>query len=222
MKRLSRIALVCAIACAVVVGGSNIWVIASTKSSILTYEEATTRAQAGYIADAIVVLGAGLRADATPSSILRDRLDDGIALYFAGLAPKLIMSGDNATVSHNEVAAMKAYAIEKGVPSEDIFCDHAGFSTYDSMYRAQSIFGARSIVVATQSYHLPRALAVAQTLKTQAIGVPSDYQSYSAQFWYDVREIPARTKDLFKAIVGVPSTVGGEMISLNQSGNVTN
>ncbi|WP_165043111.1 vancomycin high temperature exclusion protein [Adlercreutzia sp. ZJ138] len=222
MKRLSHIALACVIACAIVVGGSNAWVIGSTKSSILTHEEAIARVQSENAADAIVVLGAGLRADATPSSILRDRLDDGIALYFAGLAPKLIMSGDNATVSHNEVAAMKAYAIEKGVPSEDIFCDHAGFSTYDSMYRAQNIFGASSIVVATQSYHLPRALAVAQTLGMEAVGVPSDYENYGAQLWYDVREIPARTKDLFKAIMRTPSTVGGEMISLNQSGNVTN
>lgn len=221
MKRLLRIALACIVACAIVVGGSNAWVIGSTKSSILTYEEATARAQSGHVADAIVVLGAGLRADATPSSILQDRLDDGIALYFAGLAPKIIMSGDNATVTHNEVAAMKAYAIEQGVPAEDVFCDHAGFSTYDSMYRAQRIFGARSIVVATQSYHLPRALAVAQTLGMEAIGVPSDYDSYGAQLWYDAREIPARTKDLFKAIVTAPAQLGGETISLDQSGNVT-
>ena len=81
-------------------------------------------------------------------AFLRDRLDDGIALYKEGVAPKLIMSGDNSTVSYNEVQVMKDYAISQGVPSYDIFCDHAGFSTYESMYRAKHVFGAERIVLA--------------------------------------------------------------------------
>ena len=80
--------------------------------------------------------GASVYSDGTPSGILQDRLDDGIALYFAGAAPKIIMSGDNGTESYNECWAMKQYAISQGVPSEDVFCDHAGFSTYETMYRA--------------------------------------------------------------------------------------
>ena len=125
----------------------------------------------GFDADAIVVLGASVFADGTPSGILQDRLDDGIALYKAGVAPKLIMSGDNSTVSYNEVQVMKDYAISQGVPSQDIFCDHAGFSTYESMYRAKNVFGAQRIVVATQTYHLYRALYAAQGLGLEAIGV---------------------------------------------------
>lgn len=196
---------------------TNVVTIAGSKSSIVTTEEASIQS-----ADAVVVLGASVFADGTPSGILQDRLDDGIALYFAGVAPKLIMSGDNGTASYNEVRVMKQYAVAKGVPSEDIFCDHAGFSTYESMYRAKYVFGCERIVVATQTYHLYRALWSAKSLGMQAVGVPSDYHEYQKQLQYDIREIPARTKDFFKALVRVPSTYVGDPISLNQDGDVTN
>ena len=179
------------------------------------------QAAVGFDADAIVVLGASVFADGTPSGILRDRLDDGIALYKEGVAPKLIMSGDNSTVSYNEVQVMKDYAISQGVPSYDIFCDHAGFSTYESMYRAKHVFGAERIVVATQTYHLYRALYAAQGLGLDSLGVASDYHDYSKQLQYDLREIPARTKDFFKTLFKVPSTFVGDPISLDQSGDVT-
>lgn len=196
---------------------TNVVTIAGSKGSIATSEEANIQS-----ADAIVVLGASVFADGAPSGILQDRLDDGIALYFAGVAPKLIMSGDNGTASYNEVRVMKQYAIAQGVPSEDIFCDHAGFSTYESMYRAKYVFGCERIVVATQTYHLYRALWSAKCLGMQAVGVPSDYHEYQKQLQYDVREIPARTKDFFKALLRVPSTYVGDPISLAQDGDVTN
>ena len=125
---------------------TNVVTIVGSKGSIVTAEKASIGD-----ADAIVVLGASVLPDGTPSGILADRLDDGIALYFAGVAPKIIMSGDNGTASYNEVKAMKQYAVAQGVPSQDIFCDHAGFSTYESMYRAKYMFGCERIVVATQT-----------------------------------------------------------------------
>ena len=196
---------------------TNVVTIVGAKGSIVSAEEASISS-----ADAIVVLGASVYADGTPSGILQDRLDDGIALYFAGVAPKIIMSGDNGTASYNEVRVMKQYAIARGVPSEDIFCDHAGFSTYESMYRAKYVFGCQRIVVATQTYHLYRALWSAKSLGMQATGVPSDYREYQKQLQYDIREIPARTKDFFKALLRVPSTYVGDAISLDQDGDVTN
>ena len=196
---------------------TNVVTIVGSKGSIVNAEKASIGN-----ADAIVVLGASVLPDGTPSGILSDRLDDGIALYFAGVAPKIIMSGDNGTASYNEVKAMKQYAIAQGVPSQDIFCDHAGFSTYESMYRAKYVFGCERIVVATQTYHLYRALWSAKSLGMQAEGVPSDYHEYQMQLQYDIREIPARTKDFFKALFRVPSTYVGEAISLDQSGDVTN
>lgn len=206
-----------ALAIVAVFAVTNVVTIVGSKGSIVSADEASISS-----ADAIVVLGASVFADGTPSGILQDRLDDGIALYFAGVAPKLIMSGDNGTESYNEVRVMKQYAIAQGVPSEDIFCDHAGFSTYESMYRAKYVFGCRRIVVATQTYHLYRALWSAKSLGMQATGVPSDYHEYQKQLQYDIREVPARTKDFFKALFRMPSTYVGDAISLDQDGDVTN
>ena len=206
-----------ALAIVAVFAVTNVVTIVGSKGSIVSADEASISS-----ADAIVVLGASVFADGTPSGLLQDRLDDGIALYFAGVAPKLIMSGDNGTESYNEVRVMKQYAIAQGVPSEDIFCDHAGFSTYESMYRAKYVFGCQRIVVATQTYHLYRALWSAKSLGMQATGVPSDYHEYQKQLQYDIREVPARTKDFFKALFRMPSTYVGDAISLDQDGDVTN
>ncbi|HIW76899.1 SanA/YdcF family protein [Gordonibacter sp. KGMB07426] len=210
------VVLGCLVAVVAVVAVTNVVTLATTKDRVVS-----TEAAAALDADAIVVLGASVFADGTPSGILQDRLDDGIALYEAGVAPKIIMSGDNSTVSYNEVKAMKDYAVSQGVPSEDVFCDHAGFSTYESMYRAKHVFGAERIVVATQTYHLYRALYAANGLGMEALGVSSDYHTYSKQLQYDIREIPARTKDFFKTLFQVPSTFVGDPISLHQSGDVT-
>ena len=109
--------------------------------------------------DCILVLGCGIRDRETPTYMLRDRLDLAKMLYDAGVAPKILVSGDNGQVTHNEIHVMLNYLLEAGVPSEDIFCDHAGFSTYDSMYRADSIFQVKRPVVVTQSYHMYRAPA---------------------------------------------------------------
>lgn len=212
------LAAVLAIAFAVVLvfAGTNAAAILTTQDDIVDQQAA-----ASFDADAIIVLGASVYPDGTPSGILQDRLDDGIALYFAGAAPKIIMSGDNGTESYNECWAMKQYAISQGVPSEDVFCDHAGFSTYETMYRARHVFGADRVVIATQTYHLYRAVYDAQGVGMEAIGVPSDYGEYVNQSWYDIREVFARTKDFFQVLFSVPSTFVGDPISLDQSGDVT-
>lgn len=206
----------CVLALVAVLGVTNAVVVATTRASIVSAEEAQS-----YQADAIVVLGASVFPDGTPSGILKDRIDDAIALYFAGAAPKIIMSGDNGTASYNEVKVMKDYAVSQGVPSSDIFNDHAGFSTYESMYRAKHVFGANRIIIATQTYHLYRALYSAHGLGMEAVGVASDYREYAKQTQYDLREFPARTKDFFKTLLKVPSTYVGDPISLDQSGDVT-
>lgn len=214
--RLLAAVLAIAFAVVLVFAGTNAAAILTTQDDIVDQQAA-----ASFDADAIIVLGASVYPDGTPSGILQDRLDDGIALYFAGAAPKIIMSGDNGTESYNECWAMKQYAISQGVPSEDVFCDHAGFSTYETMYRARHVFGADRVVIATQTYHLYRAVYDAQGVRMEAIGVPSDYGEYVNQSWYDFREIFARTKDFFQVLFSVPSTFVGDPISLDQSGDVT-
>jgi len=171
--------------------------------------------------DCILILGAGVRGD-KPSPILNDRLLEGIKLYKEGVAPKIIMSGDHGKKEYDEVNIMKDFAIKNGVSSEDVFMDHAGFSTYESIYRAKKIFGAKKVIIITQKYHLFRALYIASKLDLIAYGVNSDQRKYQGQFYREVREILARNKDFVKTIFKPKPTYLGEAIPVSGNGDVTN
>ncbi len=171
--------------------------------------------------DCILVLGAGIWGD-KPSPMLEDRLLQGIELYNNGVAPKIIMSGDHGKEEYDEVNVMKNFAIEKGVNSEDIFMDHAGFSTYESIYRAKEIFQAKKIVVVTQKYHIYRALYIADSLGIEAYGVSSDPREYVGQITREIREILARNKDFVKCIFKPEPTFLGESIPVSGNGDTTN
>ena len=164
-----------------------------TTPSVVTVDTLPTTAD--Y--DCILVLGAGVRADGSPSDMLRDRVTVAVELYKATGAP-LLMSGDH-TGNYNEVGVMKALAVELGVPSEDVFMDHEGFSTYESLYRARKVFCAEKILIVTQQYHLHRALYIARELGMEAEGVSADLRPYLKQTRYSLREHLARFKDLFTA-----------------------
>lgn len=200
----------------VFLGVTNTMVIGTAGPHITSASEASEGK-----ADAIIVPGAYVFPDSTPSDILKDRLDNAIVLYEAGAAPKIIVSGDHGTTDYDEVQGMKQYAISKGVPADDIFCDHAGFSTYESMYRAKHVFGAERIIVSTQTYHLYRALYDALGLGLDATGVASDFSTFAQQPFWEAREALARTKDLFAVLVQSPPTFVGEPISLDGPGSVT-
>ncbi len=195
----------------------NAYVKFSAKSRIISPHDA-----AKLNADCILVLGAGVYADGTPSPMLKDRLLQGIDLYFAGASDRLLMSGDHGRKDYDEVNTMKQFAIEKGVPSEKIFMDHAGFSTYESLYRARDVFLARKIIIVTQEYHLYRALYIADALGLDAYGVASDQRQYAGQEYRELREIAARVKDFFQAIVKPHPTFLGETIPVSGDGDVTN
>lgn len=177
---------------------------------------------AGLRADCILILGCGLRKDGFPSQMLRDRLDVGIAAYEAGVSDRILMSGDHGRPDYDEVNAMKDYAISKGVPSEAIFMDHAGFSTYESMARAKRIFGAESAVVVTQHYHLYRALYDAEAMGIRAEGLSADKRHFARQVYFSLREAAARCKDFLFCVWQPDPTYLGEPISLKGSGDVTN
>ena len=160
-------------------------------------------------AECIVVLGAKVKEDGSPSDMLRDRVKTGVELYQRGLAPKLLMSGDGERSDYNEVAAMKRYAEELGIPGEDIICDRFGLSTYDSMWRTSELYGFKSVIVVTQEYHLYRALYISEKLGLSAVGVSADLDNYSGQLWRDLREIAARAKDFFGTLTGArPKYIG--------------
>ena len=169
-------------------------------------------------ADCIMVLGCGIEDEETPSPMLKDRLDVGIELYKQGVAPKLLLTGDNGTQEHNEIHVMLKYAKDAGVPEKDIFCDHAGLSTYDSMYRAGSIFNAERVMVVTQTYHQYRALYIGDKLGLEVMGVASDQEKYFGQSFRESREILARIKDFFKSMLRSKPTYGGKVIPISGSG----
>lgn len=169
-------------------------------------------------ADCILVLGAGLKPDGTPNHMLKDRLDQGIALYKAGAAPKLLLSGDNGQERYDEVNAMKDYVLNEGVPSVDIFLDHAGFSTYESMYRAKAIFEVKKTIIITQRYHQYRSLYLARGFGIEAYGVVSEPRIYYGQSYREIREILARNKDFFMIIFKPEPTFLGDIIPINGSG----
>ncbi|MDD4378274.1 MAG: ElyC/SanA/YdcF family protein [Eubacteriales bacterium] len=172
-------------------------------------------------ADSILVLGAGVYEDGTPTPMLKDRLDTGIELYKAGVADKILLTGDNGQEEYNEIHTMLTYVKNKGIPAEDIFCDHAGFSTYDSLYRAKDIFKNRKLIVVTQTYHLYRALYIGNKLGMETLGVGSDQEKYSGQYMREAREILARIKDYFKVKMKSKSLLGGEAIPINGNGIIS-
>lgn len=171
--------------------------------------------------DCIIVLGAGIWGD-KPSPMLEDRLKEAISLYNQNISSKIIMSGDHGKEDYDEVNIMKEYAIKQGVRSEDIFMDHAGFSTYESMYRAKDVFKANKVVIVTQKYHLYRALYIAKQLGIEAYGVNSDPRKYVGATYREAREIIARDKDFIKCIFKPQPKYLGETIPVNGDGNITN
>lgn len=191
---------------------------ASTRPRLLSVEQAKQLKDV----DCIIVLGCQVRADGSLSDMLHDRLWRGVQLYEAGVSAKLLMSGDHGQENYNEVGAMKKYAVESGVPSENVFMDHAGFSTYETMYRAKEVFQARKVVIVTQEYHLYRAIYIAEKLGLEAYGVASDLQNYGGQFNRDVREVMARCKDFVMCIFKPKSTYLGDAIPISGNGNQTN
>jgi len=167
------------------------------------------------------VLGASIREDGSLSLMLKERLDTSFEVYNKNNS-KLVMTGDHTKKYYNEVTAMKNYAIENNIDSNVIYLDHAGISTYDSIYRMKHIFKLNKIIIVTQEYHLYRALYIANSLGIEAYGVDATKVRYNGQLYRDLREILARNKDFFKCIFKPESTHMGDIIDMNASGNLTN
>jgi len=217
LKRIILIFLIVIITVAIIVLGINAYVKGSTKNQIIRNNDYSNLQDI----DCIVVLGAGVWGE-NPSPMLEDRLLEGIKLYENNVAPKIIMTGDHGREEYDEVNVMKKFAMDKGVPSGDIFMDHAGFSTYESLYRAKEIFEAQKIVIVTQEYHLYRALHIANELGIEAYGVASDPRQYVGAAYREIREILARNKDFLQCIFKPEPTYLGEIIPVFGDGNITN
>ena len=159
-----------------------------------------------------IIFGAGLRRDGTPTAILRDRVQTAADLYLSGRVEKLLMSGDNSFVEYNEPEAMRQYALDLGIPAQDIVLDNAGRRTYDTCYRARAVFGIESALLVTQGFHLPRALFTCNALGIKAEGVQADnyyYLKRSRLIW-NVRELFATAGAFVDLYVSRPEPVLGE------------
>ena len=217
MKKVTMILAIIVVILALIILTINLYVKETTNKQIINNSDYTKLENI----DCIIVLGAGIWRE-KPSPMLEDRLLEGINLYNNNVSNKIIMSGDHGREEYDEVNIMKNYAIEKGVPSENIFMDHAGFSTYESIYRAKEIFKAKKVVIVTQKYHLYRALYIANQLGLEAYGVGSDPRKYVGATYRELREILARDKDFIKCIFKPEPTYLGETIPVSSNGNATN
>ena len=195
----------------------NIYVCLSTEKQIVNKIDKNEN----Y--DAIIVLGASIWSG-EPSPLLKERLDKAIELYKKGYSKKILMSGDHSIDNHDEVNTMKEYAIKHGVPSKDIFMDHAGLSTYESIYRAKAIFRVKKAIIVTQKYHLHRAIYISNALNLKVVGVDSRKKKKTTinSLNREVREYFARTKDFINSIIKPYPTYLGEQIPITGNGDKTN
>jgi vancomycin permeability regulator SanA len=216
LRTAVKIVFACVIVAVLVVGVTNIIVIASVKDRIVTADEAAAIAADKGKFHCAEVLGAAVWSG-NPSPMLAERIDAGMELVKNGATDILLFSGDNGTNEYNEVAAMKKYALTNGagysVGEGNIYLDYAGFSTYDSMYRLRDVFDTKRAVVVTQKYHLYRALYIADRLGVEAYGVAAAPRK-SGQLQRDIREIFARTKDFFYVLTNQSPKYLGDTIEL--------
>ena len=183
-----------------------------TRTSAYIYTEATVP-----YAQAVVIPGAAILQSGALSEIFRERVDLAIRLYEAGKVSKILVSGDNSTVSHNEVNPVRKYLLAKGIPDSDIFLDHAGFDTYSTVYRARDIFQVTSLIVASQSFHLPRAVFLARALGVTAYGVSADVGR--VDFRNDLREILADEKAVMDLAFHRKPKYLGDVIPISGDGS---
>lgn len=217
LKRIFLLGVAAGIVGIFIILGLNRYIKSSVEESIFQSKDSEKIPKV----DCIMVLGAGLQEDGTPSLVLRDRLDRGVELYKRGVSDRMLMTGDHGRSEYNEVNAMKQYAVKAGVPAECIFMDHAGFSTYESMYRARDVFEVKSLAIVTQPYHTYRAVFVAQKLGLTAYGTPSKATSYRGSWILEWREKLARAKDFVWLLVKPEPTYLGETIPISGAAEAT-
>lgn len=164
-----------------------------------------------------IVFGAGLLRDGSAGPVLSDRVQTAVHLYQQGKVDILLMSGDNSFIEYNEPEAMRQYALERGVPDEDIVLDYAGRRTYDTCYRAKHIFQVDSAILVTQSFHLPRALFLCNWFDVESTGVEANNRYFlkRSRIYWNVRELFANFQAGWDVLFTKPLPVLGEVEPIN-------
>ena len=168
-----------------------------------------------------LVFGAYAYPNGKPSHALQDRLDTALELYQNQSVKKLILSGDHGKKDYDEVNSMKQYLESKGVPKSDLFLDHAGFDTYDSLYRAREIFGVKRLILVTQEFHLPRALYIGNSLGLECQGAKADKRRLASINSLNRREILAKVKAFFDVHSGREPVYLGQAIPIDGDSALT-
>jgi SanA protein len=210
LKMLLILAIL-AILCPVVING----IVLIEKKNIVSIDQLKP-------AQAVMILGARVYANGKVSDVLYDRMQTAFEVYMAGKAEKILISGDHGRTGYDEVNAMRKYLINWGVPAEDIFMDHAGFTTYESMYRAKEVFQIQTMIISTQEFHLPRSLFIAKGKGIIVQGIKADKQKYRDMSKNNLREFLARVKDFFTVQVFRPRpTYLGPALPISGDGRIS-
>ena len=216
LKKLLLVLGVLCLAVAILFVSVNARVIRSSSPRLISADAATNLENV----DCILVLGSSVQPNGTLNRVVRERVDTALALYESGVSERLLMSGDHGKVNYDEVNAMKQYCVDKGVNLDVIFLDHAGFNTYDSIYRAKAIFGVQKMIIVSQEYHLYRAVYIANKLGIEAYGVAAEQEADTALIT-NLRESVARVKDYFSCSFHLEPTVLGEPIPISGSAKLS-
>jgi len=210
LKCATFIALGCGVATVVLLWGLRLWVEGETHSRVYA------RVEDVPLRPVAIVLGAGLWPDGSLTPILADRVATAADLYHAGIVKKLLCSGDNRFVDYNEPQRMLEYAVRLGVPEEDIVLDYAGRRTYDSCYRARTIFGVERAVIVTQRFHAARALYLCDALGMDVVAALADRQDYTIRrVTWETREYLALALAWWDVNVRHPVPVLGEPLPID-------
>jgi SanA protein len=170
----------------------------------------------------VIVPGCRVHDDGTPSATLEDRLAGALELYEAGKVERVLVSGDHSRRAYDEVGVMQRWLVERGVPDEDVFSDHAGLRTLDTMERAARVFEVRDAIISTQEFHLPRSIFLAREAGIDAVGYVADRRVYSARRTDAARERLAHVKALLDVyVLGTEPRHLGEPIPITTDARVT-
>lgn len=164
----------------------------STAGQVMTLDSALP-------AQAALLPGARVYSDGDVSPIVADRIAMTYRLYAKNKVKRILISGDHGQKHYDEVNTIRQKLLDLGIPAQDLFMDHAGFNTYDSIYRARDIFQVRSLIIVTQKFHLNRALYLANVMGVPAQGVVADRRRYRSHRYNEFREFFARPANLIRS-----------------------
>ncbi len=218
MRRLLRTILLLFILAGVGLAVPLLWMSWSARSVIYG---SRLNPQTPHPAQVALIPGASVLPSKKPSNTLLGRLRAGIELYNRQIVPKLLLSGDNTRKFYDEVHTMRDYCLRHGVKGEDIFLDHAGVRTFDTMVRAKTSFNVRTAIVVSQELYLPRALFLARAHGIKAEGYAAEASSFDNTWQATGREYLARLKSLLDIYVLKPEVMQDDPTPVTGDGRST-